>query len=66
MGYLAQSGAILFASIITVANLRIFIISTGITPFSLFAVYGSIAFYWFAYFLHNFFLETELSQSAKQ
>lgn len=51
-GSLYQSGSVLFANIIFVANLRILVMSRGLRPFLLFAVYGSIGFYWLFYYIY--------------
>ena len=62
-GYLEQSGAVLFFNIIIVVNLRILIMSNGVTFFLAFSVYGSILIYWLVYYVEISLLESLLSES---
>lgn len=62
-GYLAQSGNVLFFNIIIIVNLRIFILSNGLTLILFISVIGSIVIYWGVLALEISILQTELSQS---
>ena len=48
-GYMEQSGAVLFFNIIIVVNLRILIMSNGMSLILAISVYGSIIIYWVVY-----------------
>ena len=56
VGYFYQSGAVLFFSIILVANLRIFVLSSGISIGLFFSVLIGIIMYWMVYFIESKFL----------
>lgn len=57
IGYLYQSGAILYFNIIMVVNLRIFVMSSGISWGLFLSVTFSIAMYWVIYFFESLLLE---------
>jgi len=54
-GYLAQSGSVLYFSIIIIINLRILVMSNGFSPFLIFTIIWSIGLYWVTY---KFFIST--------
>lgn len=62
-GYLAQSGNVLFFNIIIIVNLRILILSNGLTLILFISVFGSIITYWGVFALEISILQTELSES---
>ena len=62
-GYLAQSGNVLFFNIIIIVNLRIFILSNGLTFILSLSVFASIMIYWLVLGLEISFLQTPLSES---
>lgn len=54
-GYFAQSGAVLFFNIIIIVNLKILVMSNGITVGLILSILISITMYWIIYFLETLY-----------
>ena len=65
-GYLAQSGSVLYLSIIIIINLRILVMSNGFSPILILTIAWSIGIYWVTYKFFINTVDTEMTESFFQ